>query len=438
MFRIYLFISFFIASLASAEFLLNGPMISDLTFREAQIWVQTESPASVRIEYHCQNQPEKKYYSQNIFTEEKNAGAGNLTLSKVEPGLSYTYKLEINGVQSKHSYTFKSPDYYYEQSPPPDVTIALLGSHYAVDEDFEPPYTQLGDGYSIFQKIYNRKPNLILWTGNTAHIRNSDRGSKSGYLKRYSKARSLIEPKELLAQIPNLAIWSAYDYGSAISGKQFTMKAQALDAFATFWPKSNSIPHQQALCYSHCISDVEFFFLDTQSQKNINAAPNESPILLGMEQIEWLKNGLLNSKAKFKIIVSGSPILNPVKSRKNLSFASNEQFKLLEMLKNNAIEGLFFISGGSYKGELTRLVHSSYYSFYDLSVGPLSANPIIDNELNFYRVPGTRSFERQYATLKIFGEEEDRKLKISVYSLADIEIWSRILSESQLYKEKTN
>ena len=424
------------ATIASAETLLNGPMISDLSFREAQVWIQTKTPASVRIQYTSENNPEDTYYTQEIHTNEANACVANFILSKVEPGNTYIYKIKINDILQTEEYKFKSPFYFYENTPPPNVRIAILGSHYTVDKAFEPPYRILGDGYTIFNKIYDRKPDLNLWVGHTAHIRFSDRDSKSGYLKRYTKARSIIQPKRLLAEIPNLGILSDQDYGNSNAGEQLSLKADALESFKLFWPKSNMIKQQNALCYNYRISDAEFFFLDGQSQKSINGESEIIPKVLGEQQIKWLKTALTSSHAKFKFIISGSPILNPVKSKKHLSFAAEEQSELLEFFRNNQIEGLFFISGGSYKGELTKVVHSNSYHFFDLTVGPLTANPKPDKELNFFRVPGTLSLERQYTILEIFGEEEERKLKVSVYSQADIELWSRIISFEELSLKK--
>lgn len=416
-----------------ATSLLNGPMLSDLTYREAQIWTQTESPAVVAVHYFETENPDKKFVTPKIKTEEANACIVNFVLGKIEPNKNYTYGIEIDGSISSKEYTFDSLNYYYEREPAPDIKVAILGAHYAVEQGFEPPYRKLGDGYSIFKKVYETQPDLVLWAGNTAHLRKSDIDSLSGYFKRFSFARSLIQPKELIAEIPNLGIWSYNDYGTVNSGKEMPLKHTAQKAFSKFWPKTASVDHQNTFCYTHKISDTEFFFLDVQSQRKTYTSAYEEPTILGKEQIEWLKNALLSSTAKFKIIVSGAPILNPSKSEKNLSFAQNEKRNLIDLLKSCKISGLFFISGGSYKGELTRLVHSSHYSFFDLTVGPSTAMPISkDEELNFYRIPGTNTFEKQYVILEMKGDESDRFLGIQVFSLAGIELWSRKIKASEL------
>lgn len=413
--------------------LINGPMLSDLTFREAQVWVQTESAASVRVEYFDENNPKNTYITSKALTGDSSAFTANLTLSKVEPGIQYRYRIELNGEILAPYYSFTSPVYFHEKAPPPDVKLALAGAHYNLDDPFEPPYSKYGGAYSIFQKIYEEKPDLMLWVGNTAHIRESDQDSRSGYHKRYTKARSGIKPNALLAEIPHYAVWSSGDYGSLDAGREMCLKDTAQAAFINFWPKSGSVVHQDALCFSHRISDVELFFLDSQSQRNSNNDPGEIPQIFSSQQIEWLKQALIESKATFKLIVSGTPILNPSKEKKNFSFAEIEKAQLLEHFKTHKIEGLLFVSGGSYKGELTRIVHSSFYSFHDLTIGPSTASPLdSDSELNFFRIPGTNTFERQYATIDVYGEETDRKLKMTVFNLAGVKLWSRVIGQREL------
>ena len=416
-----------------ATSLKNGPMLSDLTFREAQIWTQTQSPATISVHYFETNNPGTIFITPKIQTKENSGCTANILLTKIEPNREYSYYVEINGNLSSDRYSFNSLNFFHEKEPPPNIKIAVLGAHYALDPEFEPPYRQLGGAYSIFEKVYDTQPDLVLWAGNTAHLRKSDVDSRSGYFKRFSHARSFIKPKELLAEIPNLGIWSFSDYGLVDSGKEMSLKFQAKEAFSLFWPKTKVVAHQKALCYTHKISDVEFFILDTQSERKTNGSIKNQATIFGEEQIEWLKNSLLTSTANFKIIVSGTPILNPSKAKKNLSFAENEKQAFIEMLKDYKIPGLFFISGGSYKGELTRITHSSHYSYFDLTVGPSTAIPITqDSELNFYRIPGTNTFEQQYTILEIRGDEEDRLLEMQIFSLAGLKLWSRTIKASEL------
>ena len=146
-----------------------------------------------------------------------------------------------------------------------------------------------------------------------------------------------------------------------------------------------------------------------------------------------LRQELIRSDATFKIILSGSPVLNPANSPENLSHADSEHNALLEALRRERISGLFFISGGKYSGELTKLVHASNYNLYDITVGPLTANPNTNhNELNYFRVPSTSTAERQFALFQVSGTEENRQLKIQTINILGDVLWSRTIRAAEL------
>ena len=106
---------------------------------------------------------------------------------------------------------------------------------------------------------------------------------------------------------------------------------------------------------------------------------------------------------------------------------------MLQMLRDARIAGLFFISGGKSYGELTRLVHANSYNLYDLTLGPLTANPgNNEDELNFFRQPGSSTFERHFAIIEFAGPEEERRLTIRIMSIEGKELWSRSISASSL------
>ena len=180
-------------------------------------------------------------------------------------------------------------------------------------------------------------------------------------------------------------------------------------------------------------ADADFFMLDVRSYRNDTPDTSTRPQILGQQQIEWLRQALLQSTATFKVIIAGAPILNPADSRSNLSFAESEHTELLQMLREARIAGLFFISGGKSYGELTRLVHANSYNLYDLTLGPLTANPgNNEEELNFFRQPGSSTFERHFALIEFNGSEAERALTIRIMSLDGKELWNRRIPASSL------
>ncbi len=422
-----------LSSLSLHAGLVSGPMLGPVDMREATVWVQADAPSIIRVAYSENGDPAKSSWSLPVETDNANGNTARITLDQVEPGKHYSYRVEVNGELVSSPAEFDTPAFYHGRTPPPDFRIAVGGAHYVTEEGFEPPYQILGSGYGIFSSIEASKPELMLWVGNTAHLRESDWGSKSGYLKRFAKARSVPELHSLLANTPNYGTWGTTDYGSPGAGRDYSFRQYAEDSFKAFWPQPTNIPSLEGIATRFRRADVDFFVLDVRSYRNDTPDSTELPVILGKKQIEWLREELIRSTATFKVIVAGAPILNPAKNKDNLSYADREHTDFLQMLRDERISGLFFISGGKYYGEMTRLVHASSYNLYDLTVGPLTANPEENNnELNFFRMPGSSTFERQYALIDFSGPEEDRLLTVRVMSMEGNELWSRSIKASQL------
>ena len=400
--------------------------------REARIWIQAEEPSIARIRY-TENESGEPYSTAPVETNTELAHTATLRLSDVKPGRAYTYQVELNGTLLPGKHGFTAPAFYQDRTPPPDFTIAVGGAHYVPQEGFEPPYQILGGGNGIFESIYQAKPQLMLWLGNTAHLRVSDWASRSGYLKRYHQARSPGELAPLLANVPHYATWGEADYGSPEADAAYSYREHAEAAFRAFWPQPVEVRSLEGLATRFRHADVDFFLLDTRSHRNDTPDSRESVRILGEAQISWLRRELIRSDASFKVIAAGAPILNPADNRSNLSYAKEEHAALLQMLRDEAIPGLFFLSGGKYYGELTRLVHASSYNAYDLTVGPLTANPRENqDELNFFRMPGTSTFERHFALLDFTGPEGARELTLRVMNAEGEAIWNRTIPAAEL------
>jgi len=413
--------------------IVAGPMLGHIDMREATIWVQTDAPTKIRVAYAEQGQSNALHWSDATQTSNALNNTATLRLNAVEPGKQYNYRIELDGKLTEDKNTFKTPIHYIGRTPPPDLRIAVGGAHYATEDGFEPPYQILGGGYGIFSSILSQQPEIMIWTGNTAHLRDSDWGSQSGTLKRFGKARSVSELQPLLASIPHYGTWSSTDYGRVNAGKFYSYRQQVEDSFNAYWPQPVEVASLDGITTRFRRSDVDFFMLDTRSYRDDAPTSDRLPQMLGTEQIEWLRQEIIHSSATFKIIIAGAPILNPADNRNNLSYAEREHGELLQMLRDERIAGLFFISGGKYYGELTRLVHANSYNLFDLTLGPLTASPQ-DNqeELNFFRMPGTSTFDRHFALLDFTGPEEDRAINIRVMSMAGTELWQRTIKASQL------
>lgn len=413
--------------------LINGPMLAHLDMREAKIWVQTRAPSIVRIHYADVANERQSYQTIPVETKSHLGHTAVLTLDQVEPGIRYRYFVEVNGERMEAEASFSTLDNYFERNPPPDFSFAVGGAHYAVEEGFEPPYRNLGGGYDIFSSIAEAEPAFMIWAGNTAHLRPSDWSTRSGFLKRFTTARSVPQLGPLLSSVPHYAIWSTADFGTPQGGRLTSTRQIAEDSFSAFWPRPLEVAQLDGVATQFRYADVDFFLLDVRSYRNQTPDSTSRVEILGAAQIEWLRQALIESTATFKIIVAGAPILNPADSPQNLSYAEREHTELLQMMRDERITGLFFLSGGKPYGELTKLVHANSYNLYDLTLGPLTAEPGEPrDELNFFRAPGSSTYERHFALIECTGPEEERALTIRVLSREGKELWNRRIAASEL------
>ena len=118
--------------------LVSGPMISHIDMREAKIWIQADAPSFVRIAYSVADDTDSLLWTSPVETNISQANTAVVTLDKVEPGLSYSYRVELNGEIVTRPASFTSPANYHGRTPPPDFKVAVGGAHYVIEDGFEP------------------------------------------------------------------------------------------------------------------------------------------------------------------------------------------------------------------------------------------------------------------------------------------------------------
>lgn len=431
-------LSLFIGQSHITAEILTGPMLAHVDMREATVWVQLDSPAEVTITYGENGKSANSYRTTPVATN-PTSNIAILKLDQVEPGKTYSYSIQQDGQTVSQPYTFRTPQLYKDRTPPPDFKFAVGGAHYHVQEGFEPPYQILGSSYTVFDSILQSKPQFMIWAGNTMHLRDSDWTTKAGYIKRHTHARQVPQLAKLLSAIPHYGTWGATDYSPIESGKNYSYRQYAQESFEEFWPRPVKINQLDGIATRFRYADVDFFILDVRSDRNLHPKSDQQPVIIGEEQTQWLRHELATSDATFKIIVSGAPMLNPSKKLPNISYTHVQQSRFLEVLREAEIPGLMFISGGKYFGELTKLVHANSYNLYDLTVGPLTAEPETKTqELNYFRSPGTSTFDRHFALLEVYGPEDDRHLTIRIKGIAGDELWNRTIKAKMLQPSASN
>ena len=107
---------------------------------------------------------------------------------------------------------------------------------------------------------------------------------------------------------------------------------------------------------------------DSRTFKN-----NNDSILLGGEQLAWLKKELLASVSTFKVIILSNQLINCVEGHESYYDFKEERKELLNFINSNKIPGVLFFSGDRHHSEINVEFNQNYYPIYDITCSALSS-----------------------------------------------------------------
>lgn len=430
---LYCLCSFFLvsSSFAQADLLRSGPMVGYSEMREVMLWVQTKTPAKVKIAYFDQANPSAKLYTKEILTDPDKACATHL-VATVEPGIRYQYELYINDqlVNFNYPLTFQSQALWHWRTDPPNFKFAFGSCAYTNEDPYDRPGKPYGGEYVIYQSIFDKHPDFMIWGGDNIYLREPDWNTRTGILHRYTHFRSLPEIQPLWASVHHYAIWDDHDFGPNDSDRGFWMKEQTFEAFKLFWANPNyNLTGQGGITGTFFWNDVQFFLLDNRYFRSPNNLVEGDKEMFGKAQLQWLIDALTYSQASFKVIVTGGQLFNNALVYENyINHHAEEREIFLNALRKANIPGVVVLSGDRHHTEMTKFTDNMPYPFYEITISPLTSGSAGDraaSEPNNYRIPGTYFGDRNFSMVEVSGELKNRKMTITVFDNKGGEVWKQ-------------
>lgn len=413
-------------SLAQSSLLQAGPMVGYVDMRQVNLWVQTTQAATVFAEYK-QVGGTVVYRTPAVQTEVLHGFTAHLQCDSVQPGNTYTYTVFINKkpVVRPYKTEFTTPALWQWRTDPPTYRVVTGSCAYVNEERYDRPGKGYGSNYEIFNAIAQKQPNLMVWLGDNIYLREPDWGSRVGIYHRYTHGRSLPELQPLLAACPHVAVWDDHDFGPNDSDGSYAYKHLTTAAFRDFWANpACSQTQQEGIYTSMDFNDVQFFLLDNRSFRTASRRKTGERTILGKEQLEWLKNALVASPAKFKFVCIGGQFLNDVADFENHArVAPEERQEIIDFIVNEKIKNVIFLTGDRHHSELS-LLEKDGIKIYDFTVSPFTSG-VHDalSENNTLRVPGSHIAVHNFAVLEVSGPLKERKLVLYLYGTDGAELW---------------
>jgi alkaline phosphatase D len=410
---------FLLIIFAQSSGIVSGPMLGPVELRDAKIWIEV-SPAvkSVSLQYKKKGEikPRTIIYKGQLGNE---FNPLQLTIGGLDFNTAYEYQFIIDGKPSAAKGGFTTKDLWQYRKPAPDFSFLTGSCAYFNQSVYDRPGTPYGKDSSIFESMAREKAAFMIWLGDNWYTREVDYFSEWGLWYRAQRDRAQPVLQNFWKAMPHVATWDDHDYGPNDIGKNYTLKNVSRDIWKHYWCNPSYGENEEGIYTMYSWGDVDFFLTDDRwwrsadrMKDSVDGKPNPGKRMLGIRQMEWLKNALLYSGATFKIIVVGSQVLNPVSPFDKWRDFPAEYDELMNFLAENKINGVLFLTGDRHHSEIIKAERPGTYPLYDITVSPLTSATHkfgVEEANNPYRVFGLPE-KQNYARVTITGKRNERKL----------------------------
>jgi alkaline phosphatase D len=420
-----LLFGFFLFYTAQSQRLISGPWAGNVELRTASVWLEVSKDVKkVVVEYHTNTAPNEKKQIQYQGLLGQAFNPVKVELNGLTPNTAYEYTILLDGKKQTlpFSTTFKTPDLWQWRKPAPDFSFLTGSCAYFNEPIYDRPGKSYGQDSSIFETMAKTPADFNIWLGDNWYARESDFGSPWGLNYRASHDRATPVLQAFMASMPQYAIWDDHDFGPNDADKSYIFKEQSRAVFKSYWMNPSFGEKNEGIYTKLSWSDVDFFLLDDRYFRSsddlpdsINGQPNQEKTFYGKQQLDWLKNALLFSKATFKIIVTGSQALNPLSKYECLQHYPYEYHQLLDFISDQKMDGILFLTGDRHHSEVIRLPRAEKYPLYDITVSPLTSGigKVTGAEVNnSFREPGTLVEAQNFGRISVSGKKKERMLRI--------------------------
>jgi alkaline phosphatase D len=316
---------------------IGGPLSGDVRANQVTLWMYGPLKSKCTYSYHAigASGTDKKTGDLKPISNQAAKGMGQIfksTLVGLLPNTDYHYQISINGKSSPDwKGSFKTAPL---EGAPTAFRMAITSCMH------------IKRAQRSWNLLLAEQPDLHLTVGDTHYADTTD---PTIQLQHHVAYRRKKEFANVLRQVPTYAIWDDHDYGPNNSDGTAEGKEFSLAGWKQAWPNpASGTPDTPGAFFKFSRGDVDFFVVDGRYHRSPNELPdNDKKRMLGDAQFEWLLNGLKNSKAKFKIIASGSVLHHSkVDGWRIFTFSRH---RLFDAIKKNKISGVMYIGGDMHR-----------------------------------------------------------------------------------------
>ena len=283
------------------------------------------------------------YQEEGSDQKEKQTGKFTAVKNQAAKGLGQIFKATLNGLSSDTRYQYVvSIDGKSDPNRKGSFKTAPIEGKSTAFRLAITSCMKIGKPQGSWGLLLAENPDLHITVGDTHYADTTD---PTVQLRHHVAYRREKEFANVLRNVPIYAIWDDHDYGPNNSDGTAKGKEFSLAGWKQAWanPKLGTADTPGAF-FKFSRGDVDFFVVDSRYHRSPNEdQDDEKKRMLGDAQFEWLINGLKNSKARFKMIISGSTLHHSkVDGWRIYTFSRH---RLFDAIKENEISGAMYVSG---------------------------------------------------------------------------------------------
>ncbi|PQJ71815.1 alkaline phosphatase D family protein [Polaribacter butkevichii] len=262
----------------------------------------------------------------------------------------------------------------------------------------------------LWDDIVGLNPDVWLWGGDIIYADTEDMDKMEADYNLQKKQKGYAN---LLKETKVLGTWDDHDFGANDAGIEYPKKEKSQELLLNFLGVDKNSPRRkkEGVYHSEVIEtakgSVKIILLDTRyfrtsiNKESVNGV-QESRTILGEQQWAWLESELVNSSAKFNIILSSVQVIAEKHPYEKWANFPLERKKLLDVIVSSKANNVILLSGDRHISEFSKEeVNGLSYPLIDFtSSGMTHASENFTKEYNPARV-GSVVSTKSFGVLKI-------------------------------------
>jgi alkaline phosphatase D len=362
-------------------------MSGDVTSTSALIWSRVSLATQLTVEYSTNEDFSDALKSEPLSVTEQTDFTGQITLKNLKPATRYYYRVipGTNGPSLTGTFVTAFPADAAE-------TVRFVWS-----ADLGGQSLCRQPEYVIFNAMKESQPDFFLYLGDTIYA--DERcpsppnlpGSEfiartlSEFRAKYQYNHADQPFQRALAAISLQVTWDDHEVIDNFSGTNEPLMPLGRRAFFEYFPITRQSDASRLYRSFRWGKHLEVFVLDVRQYRSLNTDPDgPNKTMLGQAQFEWLKAGLKNSNATWKVIGSAVQLSAPSSCPNACDSWANgggptgferELVDLSEFIMQNQVKNVLWLTAdGHYAQAISYDPNSDGVAdFHEFVSGPLSA-----------------------------------------------------------------